>query len=94
MSPGEDSTAFASVAEPLLTLISEVIESITWIELEKENFAEIGCYIYRVFPVIMELQKAVCTPNNATEILQSLSRSVTEAKDLVKQMPKRHLIKF
>ncbi|KAJ6429706.1 hypothetical protein OIU84_021164 [Salix udensis] len=50
MSPGEDSAAFASIAEPLLTLISE---------------------------------KAVCTPNNATEILQSLSRSVTEAKDLV-----------
>ena len=73
----------ASVAESLLTSISEIIESVTCIGQEKESFAEIGCYLYRVFPVIMELQTTEHTPKNAMVILQSLSRSITEAKDLV-----------
>ncbi|CAK7326433.1 unnamed protein product, partial [Dovyalis caffra] len=79
----KDITAIASIAESLLTSISEIVESVTCIELEKENFAEIGCYLYRVFPVIIELQTTEHAPKNAMEILQSLSRSITEAKDLV-----------
>ncbi|KAJ6718627.1 U-BOX DOMAIN-CONTAINING PROTEIN 42-RELATED [Salix purpurea] len=83
MSLSKDSTAMASVAESLLTSISEIIESVTSIEQEKENFAEIGCYLYRVFPVIMELQTTEHTPKNVMEILHSLSESITETKYLV-----------
>ncbi|KAJ6357018.1 hypothetical protein OIU78_005001 [Salix suchowensis] len=72
-----------SVAESLLKSISEIIESVTCIEQEKENFAEIGCYLYRVFPVIMELQTTEHAPRNVMEILQSLSKSITEVKYLV-----------
>ncbi|KAJ6324595.1 hypothetical protein OIU76_011821 [Salix suchowensis] len=72
-----------SVAESLLKSISEIIESVTCIEQEKENFAEIGCYLYRVFPVIMELQTTEHAPKNVMEILQSLSKSITEVKYLV-----------
>ncbi|KAJ6721023.1 RING-TYPE E3 UBIQUITIN TRANSFERASE [Salix viminalis] len=83
MSLSKDSTAMDSVAESLLKSISEIIESVTCIEQEKENFAEIGCYLYRVFPVIMELQTTEHTPKNVMEILHSLSKSITETKYLV-----------
>ncbi|KAJ6357019.1 hypothetical protein OIU78_005001 [Salix suchowensis] len=83
MSLSKDSTAMDSVAESLLKSISEIIESVTCIEQEKENFAEIGCYLYRVFPVIMELQTTEHAPRNVMEILQSLSKSITEVKYLV-----------
>lgn len=62
-----------------------IVESIVCIELEQENFAEIGCYFYRASLAIMELQTTENTPENAMDILQSLSSRVDVAKNLVKK---------
>src|SRR5262249_46366732 len=43
----KDTAPIASVDESLLASISEIIESVSCIEIERENFAEIGCYFYR-----------------------------------------------
>ncbi|XP_021293218.1 putative U-box domain-containing protein 42 isoform X1 [Herrania umbratica] len=85
-----DNTSFASVFESLLEAISAIIESVACIEVEQENFIAVGCYLYRVFPAIMELQYTENTPKNTKEILQSLSQNVNLAKDLVEKCHKEN----
>lgn len=65
--------------------ISEITEAVVCIELEKENFLEFGCYLYRASFAIMELLSADSFPANAIEILQTLSKNVDLANDLVKR---------
>ncbi|XWS69573.1 hypothetical protein CRYUN_Cryun04dG0190800 [Craigia yunnanensis] len=86
----KDNTSFASLFESLLADISAIIESVECIEVEQDNFIEVGCYLYRVFPAIMELQYTENTPKNAKEILQSLSQNVNLAKDLVEECNKEN----
>lgn len=83
-----DTTLITSLVDLLLEAISEIIESVTYIEGEQENFIEIGCYFYRVSIAIMELQSTENSPPNAMEILRSLSQSVDLAKDLVQGLQK------
>ncbi|XVE74416.1 hypothetical protein DITRI_Ditri12bG0015400 [Diplodiscus trichospermus] len=85
-----DNNSLASLFETLLADISAITSSVECIEVEQENFIEIGCYIYRVFPAVMELQYAENTPKNAKEILQSLSHDVDLAKDLVGECGKKN----
>ncbi|XP_059655625.1 putative U-box domain-containing protein 42 [Cornus florida] len=67
----------------MLASISEIISSVVCIEVEKENFIEIGCYFYRASAAIMELQTTENAPTNAIKILQSLAKSIDLAKGLV-----------
>ncbi|XWS34242.1 hypothetical protein CRYUN_Cryun21dG0023600 [Craigia yunnanensis] len=82
--------SIASLFESLLADISAITESVACIEVELENFIEVGCYLYRVFPVIMEMQYTENTPKNAKEILQFLSENVSLAKDLVGERQKEN----
>lgn len=72
----------------MLELISEITTSTVCIELEFEKFNEFGCYLYRVSIVIMELQTTENASPNVMQILQSLSKSINLAKDLVKNCEK------
>ncbi|KAB1999710.1 hypothetical protein ES319_D12G179600v1 [Gossypium barbadense] len=83
-------TSFASVFESLLADISSIIESVECIQAEQENFVELGCYLYRVFPAIMELQFSENPPKNIKVIVQSLSMNVNLAKDLVGECHKEN----
>ncbi|PON79806.1 Coatomer beta subunit [Parasponia andersonii] len=84
----EDATLIMSLADSLLASISEITVSVAYIEVEQENFTEIGCYFYRASIAIMELQTTETSPPNAMEILQSLSESINLAKDLVQGLQK------
>lgn len=75
--------SLASLAGSLLASISAIIESVACVEVEQEKFIEIGCYFYRISPVIMELQITENPPKNAKEILTFLSQSVASGKELV-----------
>ncbi|GLT34556.1 hypothetical protein SLA2020_090650 [Shorea laevis] len=81
-------SSLASLAGSLLVSISEVMESVACMEVEQEKFMDIGCYFYRISPVIMELQTTENTPKNAKEILTSLSQSINLAKEHVESCPK------
>ncbi|XWS64143.1 hypothetical protein CRYUN_Cryun06bG0161400 [Craigia yunnanensis] len=85
-----DNTSFASLFGSLLADISAITESVEYIVVEQENFIEVGCYLYRVFPAIMELKYTENTPKNAKEILQALSQNVNLAKDLVGECKKEN----
>lgn len=74
----------------MLADISAIIESVACIEVEQEKFIEVGCYLYRVSPAVMEMQFTENTPKNAKEILQSLSQDVIMAKDLVGECHKKN----
>lgn len=78
----------AGLAESLLVSISEITASVLRIDIEAENFIEIGSYLYRVSPVIMELQSSENTPCNSKEILQSLSQNIDLAKGLIQKFQK------
>ncbi|KAL4317928.1 hypothetical protein GQ457_18G024260 [Hibiscus cannabinus] len=78
-----DNSTIAGLFESLFADISAVTESVECVDVEQESFIEVGCYIYRVFPAIMELKYAKKSPKNAREILQSISQNVNLAKDLV-----------
>ncbi|KAK2976376.1 hypothetical protein RJ640_008086 [Escallonia rubra] len=78
----------ASLAESLLVSISEITASVACVGIEQENFFEFGCNLYRVSPVIMELQSAENPPTYITDILQSLSKSIILARDLVRKCKK------
>lgn len=73
------------LSRSLLTSISEIMVLVEGIEIEQENFMEVGCYLERTSPAIMELQTTVNTPPNAIEVLQLLSKNVDLAKALVKK---------
>ncbi|GAV59074.1 Arm domain-containing protein/U-box domain-containing protein [Cephalotus follicularis] len=83
MSLDKDTTLVASLVESLLASISEITECVVCIESEQEKFFEIGCYLYRASPAIMELRTTEHTPENAVDVLLSLSKSINLAKDLV-----------
>ncbi|XP_040939055.1 putative U-box domain-containing protein 42 isoform X3 [Gossypium hirsutum] len=83
-------TSFASVFESLLADISSIIESVECIQAEQENFVELGCYLYRVFPAIMELQFSENPPKNTKVIVESLSMNVNLVKDLVGECHKEN----
>ncbi|XVF43310.1 hypothetical protein PTKIN_Ptkin02bG0030100 [Pterospermum kingtungense] len=85
-----DKTSFASLFQSLSADISGITESVECIEVEKEKFIEVGCYLYRVLPAIMELQYTENTPKNAKEILQSFSQNVNLVKDLVQECHKKN----
>ncbi|KAK9107105.1 hypothetical protein Syun_023116 [Stephania yunnanensis] len=86
---GEDQSKIISLAQPLLASITEITESVESIEIEQENLIEIGCYFQRTSPAIMELISSENTSRNATEILQSLSKSINFAKYLVRKCHSR-----
>lgn len=77
----KDATFIKSLADSLLASISEITVSLVCIQIEQENFLEIGCYLYRASIAIMELKKSENSPPNAMEILQSLSENIDLAKD-------------
>ncbi|CAL8994772.1 unnamed protein product [Prunus brigantina] len=81
----EDASPVESLADSILASISEITELVVSIEVEHENFIEIACYLYRASMAIMELKMTDTCPENAMEILQSISKSVNLAKDLVER---------
>lgn len=76
------------LAESLLANISEFIKSVVLIDVEKENFIEIGSYLYRVSAVIMELQIGKNATSNVIEKLQSMFENVHLANELIKKCKK------
>ncbi|XP_043702105.1 putative U-box domain-containing protein 42 [Telopea speciosissima] len=83
MSLVEDREPVIVHAHSLVASISEITSSLVCIEIEQENFMEIGSYLERTSPVIMELQTTKNNPSNATEILQDISKNIDLAKNLV-----------
>ncbi|KAF8021365.1 hypothetical protein BT93_G1718 [Corymbia citriodora subsp. variegata] len=83
MSVKTDCSLATDLAESLLQSTSEVTESLLCIEVERESFTAIACYIYRATFAIMELQTSQNTPPNALEIVQSISKKIDFAKDVV-----------
>lgn len=69
--------------EPLLASISQVMSSVASVEFEQETFMDLGCYLHRTSPIVMELIEDA--PSSATQFVQSLSAKVDLAKDLVAQ---------
>lgn len=65
--------------------ISGITVAVVCIEIEQEKFIEFGCYLYRASLAIMELLTAESSPANAIQILQTLSKSVDLAKDVMKR---------
>lgn len=84
----EDTSPVSSLIQSLLVSISEITASVVCINIEQESFMELGSYLYRASPAIIELQTTKNTPENAMRILQSLSKSVDLAKNLVGQLQK------
>ncbi|BBG94379.1 Armadillo/beta-catenin-like repeat family protein [Prunus dulcis] len=71
----EDASPVESLADSILASISEITELVVSIEVEHENFIEIACYLYRASMAIMELKMTDTCPENAMEILQSISKN-------------------
>ncbi|KAJ3694757.1 hypothetical protein LUZ60_000134 [Juncus effusus] len=64
--------------------IQEVMASVSTIDMDRpEALMEAGSYLHRVSPSVTELQSASNPPPNLTQILQSLSKNVKNAKDLI-----------
>ncbi|XP_068642024.1 putative U-box domain-containing protein 42 [Aristolochia californica] len=82
MSLREDTNSILILAQTIVTSIAETIQLIVDIEIETETFMEVGCYLHRAFPAVMELRTTENTPN-ASEILNSLLKNVNLAKDLI-----------
>lgn len=78
-----DDSLVSDLSESLLQSTSEVTESLLCIKIERESFTAIACYIYRAAFAVMELQASQRTPPNALEIVQSISKKIDFAKDLV-----------
>ncbi|CAI0405194.1 unnamed protein product [Linum tenue] len=77
----------------MLASTSDIIKTVPRVvESQREIFFEIGCYIYRTSFAVMELQTTENPPENAREILESLSRSINEAKDLVSGCRRRSFV--
>lgn len=69
----------------MLADVSEFINSAVSIDVEKENFVEIGSYLYRVSAVIAELQIGKNATSNVVEKLQSMFENVHLATELIKK---------
>ncbi|XP_038892389.1 putative U-box domain-containing protein 42 [Benincasa hispida] len=72
-----------SLAELILTSISEIIDSKACTEEEHGKLIEIGSYFYRAALAVAELQ--AIDPIKFDEILQSLNKSINHAKELVEK---------
>ncbi|XP_030548863.1 putative U-box domain-containing protein 42 [Rhodamnia argentea] len=83
MSLKTDDSLAADLAESLLQSTSEVTESLLSIEIERESFTAIACYLYRATFAVMELQASENAPPNALPIVQSISKKIDFAKGLV-----------
>ncbi|CAN1310817.1 Putative U-box domain-containing protein 42 [Linum perenne] len=81
----EDSVLIDAIVESLLASTSDIIEAVPYIESEQEVFYETGCYVYRSSFAVMELQTTENPPENTMEILESLSRNVNKARDLIRR---------
>ncbi|KAM0983724.1 hypothetical protein ACFX2C_011231 [Malus domestica] len=81
----EDGSPIESLAETILASISEIAVSVSSLEVGWEFFIETACYLYRASMAIIVLKTAENCPENAMEILQSISKSVCLAKDLVER---------
>ncbi|XP_009391758.2 putative U-box domain-containing protein 42 isoform X1 [Musa acuminata AAA Group] len=71
------------VVESLLAAISEIMSSVASVEIEHQTFMELGCYLHRISPVIMEFRTIENGSPSALQILQSLSAKVKLANNLV-----------
>ncbi|XP_010261453.1 PREDICTED: putative U-box domain-containing protein 42 [Nelumbo nucifera] len=85
MSLVEDTSPIVVLGQTLLATISEITASVVCVEIEQENFMEVGCYLDRTSPAIIELQFSENKPLNAIEILQTLTKSINHAKDLMEK---------
>ncbi|KAK4410404.1 putative U-box domain-containing protein 42 [Sesamum angolense] len=84
----DDRSPVSSLVESLLSGISEIINSVVCIQVEKETFTEIGCYFYRASAIIMELHINWNTPTSTVEVLQSMCRRVDMAKSFTIKLEK------
>ncbi|KAJ8500338.1 hypothetical protein OPV22_010890 [Ensete ventricosum] len=73
------------VVESLLAAISDIMSSVASVEIEHQTFMELGCYLHRISPVIMELRTIKNGSPSALQILQSLSAKVKLANNLVEK---------
>lgn len=73
-----------TITGQLLDSISEVMSLVESTNIEHENFVEVGCYLHRTSPIIMELHSTENITKNMTDILLSLSETVNHAKQLVR----------
>ncbi|XAR65330.1 Ubiquitin--protein ligase [Bertholletia excelsa] len=88
MSCKEDRSQITTLAESLLASISEISASVACIESEQHIFIEIGSYIYRISVVVVEMQEMENSPTNAAKFVESLSKSIDLAKELVSKYQK------
>ncbi|KAL0396878.1 UNVERIFIED_CONTAM: putative U-box domain-containing protein 42 [Sesamum calycinum] len=84
----DDRSPVSSLVESLLSGISEIINSVVCIQVERETFTEIGCYFYRASAIIMELHINWNTPTSTVEVLQSMCRRVDMAKSFTIKLEK------
>lgn len=82
-SPKEDRIPITSRAVSLVVSISEITAAMECIEVEKNYFIEIGSYLYRASSAVMELQTTENSSTITIKILQSLSKSIGLAKEIV-----------
>ncbi|CAH9119717.1 unnamed protein product, partial [Cuscuta europaea] len=80
----EENDSAASI-QSLLADISAVTNSVLLVEMERNNFIEIGSYLYRTSSVLMELQINKNTPTYVAEILLSLRKSFELAEHTIKK---------
>ncbi|XP_059317099.1 putative U-box domain-containing protein 42 [Lycium ferocissimum] len=73
------------LVESLLEDISQFIKLVVSIDVEKENFIEIGSYLYRASAVIMDLQIGTNATSNVIEKLRSMFEHVHLANELIKK---------
>ncbi|PUZ60827.1 hypothetical protein GQ55_4G196500 [Panicum hallii var. hallii] len=73
----------ASLAESVLAAISELMSSAAAIDVEPENFMDVGSHLHHATPGTMELQKAQNSPTNTLHVMEYLAANVDLAKDLV-----------
>ncbi|KAI4381403.1 hypothetical protein MLD38_007475 [Melastoma candidum] len=86
MSLRRDNSCVERLGRSVLDSFSEVAALSTGIDIERETVVEVGCYLYRASFAIMELQKTASTPPNALQVMQSVSRKVEDAKDLLRKL--------
>ncbi|KAI7993981.1 putative U-box domain-containing protein 42 [Camellia lanceoleosa] len=79
----EDRTPITSRAVSLVVSISEITAAMACIEVEKNYFIEIGSYLYRASAAVMELQTTENSSTITAKILQSLSKCIGLAKEIV-----------
>ncbi|CAM6085217.1 unnamed protein product [Calypogeia fissa] len=68
----------------LLEKLSVVENSVTGVHWERENFLQLGEYLKRLEPIVVEVNKARESSPNLLQILESLSNDVENANQLIK----------